>query len=339
MSGGGSQDSTTTAEPWAGQQPHLRNLMNEAQRLYSVGSGGQFYGGDLVADFSDPTRAGLNQMTQRGMDGSQIVDPTQNYLTGAMRNPSGMAGVGMGTPGSIGDSMSLAGVGTGMPGDNPYLDTMVGNVGARMGEQFQDYVAPNIAAQFGGAGRTGSNIHRETLLNAGDDMNRAFGEQAANIYGADYSQAMDRDISRRELASSDFSAGMGHDVDRRALAGDLGMTAAGLAPTVQSMQMADTDQLLRAGAMTEDQAQREIDANRQRFDFYQQSPWQRLGQYAGVVNGMPSFASSSTTGPGPNRAAGLMGGSLAGAGLAGSVGALNPYVLPMTIGGGLLGVL
>lgn len=276
--GGGGGDTTTTNEPWEGQKPYLQDLYKQAQGLWESGQGQQYYGGPLVAGFSPMTEQGIGSLYQRGAMGSPLQDPMNQFLGASMYDPAGMAGVG-----------------TDMPGMNPWIDPMVQSVGRQMGEQFQDYTAPAIAAQFGGAGRTGGALQGQTLADAGGEMMQQFGDQARQIYGRDYEQALAR------------------DVERRGLMGDIGFRGATLAPQAQSMEYQNIDQMLRSGAITEDQAQRMIDAEKQRFDFYQQAPWQRLGDYANITSGFGSPGSTTTQeGPGGNRMAGAAGGAMAG---------------------------
>jgi hypothetical protein len=303
-SSGGGGDTTTTQEPWAGQAPYLMDLMSQAQNMFHTGQGQQYYPGQTVAGFSPQTQYGLDSLYGRGMSGSPLQDPMNQFLGASMANPAGMAGVG-----------------TDMPGQNPYLDQMFNTVAQRSGEQFQEQTMPAIGAMFGGAGRTGSGAHQQVAQGAADDFSQNLLQQAGDIYGRDYEQAM------------------GRDIERRGLMGDIGFRGATAAPSAQAMDYQNIDQMLRAGAITEDQAQRMIDAERQRFDFYQQAPWQGLGQYGNMVQGMPNLAESTTSGQGGgSRLMGGLGGAMAGAGLGGSVAALNPYTLPLAIGGGLLGM-
>ena len=106
---------------------------------------------------------------------------------------------------------------------------------------------------------------------------------------------------------------------------------AGMAPEAQQMQMNQLNQLLRGGAITEDQAQRMIDAEKAKFDFYQQAPMQALGQYGNIVQGMPG-GYGTTTAPGQQRGsrlAGALGGAMAG----------SSFGVPGMIMGGLGGLL
>lgn len=276
--GGGGGDTTTKTEPWSGQAPYLQDLMRQAQGMFQSGQGQQYFPGRQVAGFSPQTDYGIGQMTNQGMYGTGVEGGMQDWINASTMNPAQMAGVGMD-----------------MPGQNPWLDQMVGKVGSRMGEQLQEQTLPGINATFGGAGRTGGGIHQEMFGNAGEDMMRAFGEQAADIYGQDYQQGMQRDI------------------ERRGLMGDIGYRGAAMAPQYQQMQQSNIDQMLRGGAMQEDQAQRMIDAEMNKWNFGQQAPWQALNQYGGVVQGMPSFQNQTTEGGGGNtRMQGALGGGMAG---------------------------
>jgi hypothetical protein len=277
MGGGGGGDTTTTNEPWSGQKPYLQDLMLQAQNLFQSGQGQNYFPGQQVAGFSPQTEYGLGQMTNQGQYGTGVEGGMQDFINQSTMNPAAMAGVG-----------------TDMPGQNPYLDQMFGTVAQRAGEAFQEQAMPGINATFGGAGRTGSGIHQQVVGNAVDDFQQNMFQQGADIYGTDYTNAMNR------------------DVERRGLMGDMGFRGASLAPGFQQMQGQNIDQMMRAGALQEDQGQRLIDAEMNKWNFNQQAPWQALGQYGGMINGMPTFNQSSTEGGGNSRVQGAIGGGMAG---------------------------
>lgn len=333
--GGGdskSSEQTTTQEPWSGQAPYLSDLFGQAQDIYRQGYGQQYYGGPTVAPFSPYTQQGLQDLGTFGMYASPQQQQMGNWMLGGMMNPYGQAGLGMdyvGGPvqpgGGFGESTQPGYAGSPTPyfSGNPHLDAMVNTSIGRAARGVQEEVMPGLAAMFGGASRTGSGIQQELAGNIARDFGETAGDIASDIYGQAYESGMDRDLRRRQLGA------------------DIGATAAAMAPQFQQMQQNQIDQLLRAGAITEDQAQRYMDAEKAEFDFYQQAPWQALGQYGNIVQGMPG-GYGTTTAPGQqqgSRLAGALGGAAAGAGLAGSVAALNPYTAPLAIGGGLLGLL
>lgn len=320
MGSGGGGSETTETEPWKGQQPYLRDLFGAAQDIYRQGYGQEYYPGQLVSPFA-PQQMQAMDMLQQSAYGSPTQDAMGNYLMGSMMNPYGQAGVGMefggGMPmgGGYGESTPPGGMPSAAPqmfSGNPYLDAMYGTAAQRAGEQFQAQTMPGIAAQFGGAGRTGSGIHQQVAQGAASDFGRDLQGMAANIYGPAYEAAMDRDIQRRQLGA------------------DIGKTGAMLAPTMQTMQQQNIANMMQAGDMTQQQAQALIDAEVGRHQFYQQAPWQALGGYANALYGLPS-GYGTTTAPGPesNRLAGAAGGAMTGYQVSGG----NPW--GAAIGGGL----
>lgn len=83
---GGSQSSTQNTSPWEGQQPYLRDLFSESQRLYR-GSGPEYFDGNTVAPFSDLTQFGLGAQAQRGASGSPTEAALNQYIQGTLGTP------------------------------------------------------------------------------------------------------------------------------------------------------------------------------------------------------------------------------------------------------------
>ncbi len=182
-----------------------------------------------------------------------------------------------------------------------------------------------------GAAQLGGDLY--SRLNAAEMARRG---AAADLYGTMSQQ----DIARRSLAGDIYGAGMGRTADvgarlgtlglgglesMRGLYGDVGTQAyrgAALAPTLQQMQYADIDRMLRGGAQREEQAQRLIDAARARWEFEQMAPYQALGRYADIVQGMPSgYGTTTERGGGGSPMARAMGGAMAGGAIGGPWGA------------------
>ena len=164
------------------------------------------------------------------------------------------------------------------------------------------------------------------------------GQLAASLYGT----GAQADISRRQLAG-ELGLGAGQalgDIGMqgmeglRGLYGDIGQQqfrAGTLAPQYQGMQYGDIDRLMQVGGMTEDQAQRYIDADQARWNYQQNQPMQNLAAYANLIQGLPAgYGTETTTAPGGSRVAGGVGGAMAGGAALGPWGAL---------GGGLLGMM
>jgi hypothetical protein len=161
----------------------------------------------------------------------------------------------------------------------------------------------------------------------GGDLGLGGGQLASSLYqgGADRQLQAGLGLQMGGMGGIDALSGM-YGTQQNAMLG-----AGGLVPQSSGLDYQNIDRMIQGGAMTEDQAQRLIDAERQRFDFYQQAPWQGLNQFSGIVNAIPSYPSISTSGGGPSRTQGALGGGMSGA-AAGST--FGPYG---ALAGGLLG--
>lgn len=152
------------------------------------------------------------------------------------------------------------------------------------------------------------------------------GAQLANQM---FGQGQDRMLSAGQGLGNLGMQGMGSLGDIYGQQAQNQFRAASLAPQFQGMQYGDIDQMMRIGGMNEDQAQRLIDADRQRFQFGQQSPYDALNQYSNVIYGLPAgYGTQSSSQPGGSRLSGALGGAAAGS-------ALGPWG---ALGGGILGM-
>lgn len=181
----------------------------------------------------------------------------------------------------------------------------------------------------------------------GMDLGQQLG--AAQLGGDLFSSLNNADYSRAALGSQLYGQGLDRMLGAGSALGSLGMQgmqnlaglygdigdqqfrAGSLAPSYQAMQYGDIDRMLQSGGMIEDQAQRLIDADVNRWNFGQSAPWQNLGNYANLIYGLPGgYGTTTQTQPGGSRLAGAAGGAMSGAAL-GPWGALGGAVL-----GGLL---
>ena len=413
MGGGGGQQVQST-DPWSGQQPYLHDLFAQAQNMFRQGYGQEYYPGQTVAPFAPQQEMAFDLTTQRALGGSPQQAGMGQYLNRAFAQPTMnpyammgggqqlMGGIGAGqdllraggTPTSLGMASQIAGVGgpgagidpTGlaqlqqtagggyMPGANPYLDQVYGTAAERMGQQFEEQTLPALAAQFGGAGRTGSGAQALMLGRAAGEQQRALGQLGADIYAPAYEAERARqlqaaqdlygtgtqaDISRRQMMGDIYTGGLGRAVQAGGQLGQLGlgglgamgdlygqqfdiMKAAGaLTPAYREMQYGDIDRLAGVGAAQQAQTQALIDAAMQRHTFGQQAPWQALGQYGNIIQGMPAgMGTQTTTTPQGSPLSGALGGAATGAALGSIVPGLGTGVgAGIGAGAGLLGLI
>lgn len=163
-----------------------------------------------------------------------------------------------------------------------------------------------VSSQFSQAGRYGSPA-----------MARATAEGVSNavlpMYGQAYNQ--ERENMQRSLA---------------------------LSPQVNQLQYQDPAQLANVGQMYENQTQKGINEDINRFNFYQNRDQDALARYNQMIQGGMNFSSGSSTSTQPlygqSPLAGAVGGGLAGAGLASALEMSTPWGAALGAGAGLLGL-
>lgn len=129
---------TTENKPPAWAQPLFERSATDAMGLYNSGAGGNTYMGSTVADLSDTTMAGVNQLAQAGANWNTAGD-----------NPVGGSAA----------AANLAGMASGdyLRNGNPYFN-------AALQGQLDDTSA-QVQSAFSGAGRYGSGANTGVLAN------------------------------------------------------------------------------------------------------------------------------------------------------------------------------
>jgi hypothetical protein len=219
----------STNAPWGPQQGPLQFGFTEARRLYNQG-GPQVYRGSTVAPFSGNTQAGLNQIADTARAGTPVADSAQNQVNATLQ----------------GDYLN----------SNPYLDAMYNNAASAVTRNYSEAVAPSIQANFGLAGRGGSNSYFNALDSSQQQLGQQLGGMAANIYGGNYANERSNQ-----------------------------MAAAQMAPGTAQLNYYDASQLLNAGGMQDTYNQNVINDKVNRFNQQQNRPWDALGRYNSMING------------------------------------------------------
>lgn len=221
---------TTTSAPWGPQQPYLTDTFNRAKNLYATG-GPKYYPQNTVAPMSNQTRQGINAYTQTATQGTPVTDSAQQQVNATLQ----------------GDYLN----------SNPYLDAMYNNAAGAVTRNYQEAVAPSIAANFGLSGRSGSNMAFANAMDSSrDTLSRNLGGMAANIYGGAYENERGRQ-----------------------------MQAASMAPETAALNYFDSNQLLQAGRLQDTYNQNRLNSDINRFNFNQERPWDALGRYQQLING------------------------------------------------------
>jgi hypothetical protein len=109
-----------------------------------------------------------------------------------------------------------------------------------------------------------------------------------------------------------------------------------LLPSIYQYGAAPGQQLVNVGNAYENLAGEYLAADQDRYNYEVNAPWQYLGQFSGMMSGLPDFSSTTSTqrGPGTNRAMSGLGGAAAGAQLGSMFG---PWGTGIGAGVGALG--
>lgn len=214
--------SSTESGPWKPAEPYMLDVIKQAQDLYRSDAGSEYYPGQTSPQMGFDTSEGYNQIRQRAMDGSPLMDQSQAALSQVIEGQ-----------------------------ENPYLD--------RMYDRGAGKIADSMKSLYSRSGRYGS-----------DNMAKNTGESLGNYATSLYGGAYENDANRR-------------------------MNAIGQAPKFAQADYNDAGMLLGAGKGIEDYQNREMAADKAKWDFEQQNPYQRLDAYGNAVTGIGKAGAYTNT--------------------------------------------
>jgi hypothetical protein len=233
-----------------------------------------------------------------------------------------------------------------------------------------DQVLPGIQSQFARAGRGGSGLGREAEAKAGSDIfARMYQQERQNQMGAGAQLAgLSQQNQNRQLGASQFLGGMYGQDRARALAatgqaaglgagaaGQLGgmygdergrqMMAMGYAPSMENLAYSPANRLGQIGAQYEGKGAEQMQDDWSRWEQSIRQPERQLDQYLQRIQGIsPSMGMGQTT-TSPyfqNQGAGMLGGAMAGLGLAQGMGEMFPSLATAGfnpwLGAGMMGM-
>lgn len=307
--GGGSTTTVQKADPWAGQQPYLQDIFQQAQQLYNAGGmAPNYYPGQTVADQSKWTQDALQMQADRAQNGSPLIDNASNAMnnitTGqALQNNQGL---------NVLNQLSQE--------DNPYVDELYN----RANSQAQSAINGNFSA----AGRYGSGAHAAASSDA-----------ANNLANEMYSALWDKRADAAQAAGQLYNTGIGQQM----VAGQTGQQLANQAYT-DAAALSEA-----GGIMDEyNQQLINADIDRYNYDQQKAllalQNYNNLiqGSYGGTTTTTGQQSSSGST------LGNVLGGALTGGGLGAGIAAAggvtgsalltNPWTLGLAGVGGLLGL-
>jgi len=329
----GSSRTTSTTEPPAFIQPFLQYGAGQARGLYETG-GPQQFPGSTVVPFSQPTEEALALTRERALNGSQVGNAAQGYVTNTLNSaPSSSFGNASNpfasAPGSATGPREFAGA------TNPYLDATFNRAA--------DQVQNRLQSSFASAGRNTGAARAPAALELNDLANQVYG----GAYESDRNRSLQELGQLRQIGSTEqqqrvgigaqgFENAQNRSLDDIQQQRQLQFGAAGLAPQLANQDYADLAALEGVGGRIEDLQGQYLDDEIARFDFQQNSPQINLDRYLQRITGtFPGQVTTQNTPTNRNRGAGALGGAATGASLGASFG---PYgALLGGLGGGLLG--
>ena len=352
--GGGGQQSTNTvekADPWAGQQPFLKDVFQEAQDRYNSGDP-NFFPGSTIEQFNpnelgyqqnvlDQFSSGRGQALQQGAEGAVNNLFSSNDIFNAT---SGLAPYGQEslvaasnqTDSQVGDmsnaSPLMQQMLSGSVQQNPFIEQANNAMAADAVSNFQQQVMPalrasQIAYQPGGSSRgdiasgiAAGNVGRSITDFANTNRMNAF--NSAQQQQMQAAQLLEQGRGQRagealQQGSTAFGLGLG---GQQQFAGQQNQ-ALGAYGTVSQTPYDLAGNINDVGMTQRELGQQNLDEDINRFQFDQNVQDQKLSNYANLIQGNYGGTTTSSAERG-------------GLGLAGSLGQLGGSVAAL---GGLFG--
>lgn len=244
-----STKTTQTNSPPKWATPLFQQSATEATNLYNSGVGGNTYTGSTVADLSDTTMSGVNQLATAGA----------NTNTAGTRPL--FEGIGAASVGPSYSEQNLAGIASGA--DNPYFEqALEGQLGK---------TASQVQSQFAGAGRYGSGANQGVLTS-----------ELGNIRSNAMSNQWNQNIQNQLAASGQMDSSRNAGLDRA-----LNATGAMSGQDQQQFQNALTGAgaTLQAGGLLDDQSQKQLSDQIGQWYAQDNQDWTRLGMLQSAAAG------------------------------------------------------
>ena len=301
--GGGSTTTVQKADPWEGQQPYLKDVFEEAKKLYENGGmAPDYYPGQTVADQSQWTQNALQMQADRAQNGSSLIDNASEAMNGITTGQALAGNQGLNALNELSQE------------DNPYTDELFNRANSQ--------VQASLEGNFNRAGRYGSGAHEAA---SADAANNLAGDMYSSLWDKRaYAAAQEGQLYNTGIGQQVVAAQTGQNLANQAYtdAAALGEAGAALDDYNQQKINADIDRY----NYTQNQALQAL----QNYNNLIQ------GSYGGTTTSTGQQGSGSTLGN-------VLGGALTGGGLGYGIAAGSALGGPVGAGigalaGGLLGL-
>lgn len=287
------QKTTSTSTPWGPQGDALQHGFDSLGGALDQQLNTPYYQGDMYAGMDPLTSQGVNAnagyATGAGAQAAGAVGSTSQGLL-----PSGASGMGaydkllsMGSTDPTQGNITSAG----QYADNPYMSGMIDAASRDVTRNLFENQLPGLNQAATGSG----NINSSRAGVAQGIMERGAADQigdiASQMRGNAYSQGLSlAEQGRQANMGAVGAAGQGYgDIY------DLGLKGSALG---QDMTFNNNNALITGGQLNQQDAQGQMNADYQQWLGNDQRDMSALGNYFNMVNGVPSFGTTTGSTPG-----------------------------------------
>lgn len=252
MGSGGPGNTTVTNQvalpSWA--QPYAGEFLGDVAKYVNQGlASGYPFPAEQVYGFTPDQLSGMNLGSQTAMQtSSSLLNPTMSNVAATQ------SGAYL------------------MPQTNPYLEATYNAAAAPVVQQFRDATEPGIQAEFENAGSFGGSAQNQAESIAQQNLGNTLQNLATNIYGGNYEQERQNQISQE-----------------------------GVIPGLVNASFAPATELMNIGAQQQQLGQETLNTSLQNAENQYNWPFQLLGQLgAALPTAVGGAYTSQQTGPNPN---------------------------------------
>lgn len=197
--------------------------------------------------------------------GRQIA-PMSGYTRGALNSLANRAMAGSPLTRAAQGQLTKTLSGSYLKQGNPYLQGAIGAATRPMVDAYNQQVAPGLDSTFSAAGRYGSGAHAMGASNAATGLMNQIGDVSSNMAYQNYS-----------------------DERQNQMRGML------MAPDIANQDYKDIGALQMAGQGFDQYNQSLINADKDKWNFQQNAPWDNLNRYMNILNGVPGGYTQKTS--------------------------------------------
>lgn len=311
-SGGGNSGNTkttTTQQPWSGQQGSLDNLYAQANNLQS-GYMPQYFPQSTVSGLTSGQQGDISNLSSLGNYGSSALNAANSGVAGLASQGNSQFQQGQN---SAQNALLQQSSGADLSAQNPYFQQMAQTTLAN--------TMPSINASFANGNRSDSGLAARA---SSEGANDAIGQLAYQ----NYQTGLQNQLTAAGQESTNYDN-----------ANKTTVAAGAVAPTIYGAQLEGGQDAYNADSQTQAQNQAQLTNQVNQWNYNQNLPYNMLGMYDNYISGSYGGSTTQSTPYSSNGTANALGGALGGAATGATIGsAAGPYGTAIgAVGGALAG--